>query len=175
MSREEAIKELTELLPEEFLSEYAEAIRMGIEALQQEPCEVSQGLVKDSQGFSQEPCGDCISRESIIEIVNHQRFGMSKLAFGIITEKVKELPSVTPQQKMGSSSENPNKWIPVSERLPEEAGMYLCSYDYDYVDTSYFDISMNEFNIFHEQVTAWMPMPTPYQSEIQTEAEGSDK
>ena len=37
MSREEAIKELTELLPEEFLSEYTEAIKMGIEALEQEP------------------------------------------------------------------------------------------------------------------------------------------
>ena len=35
MTREEAIKELTELLPEEFLSEYAEAIRMAIEALEQ--------------------------------------------------------------------------------------------------------------------------------------------
>lgn len=37
MTREEAIKELTELLPEEFLMEYAEAIRMGIEALEQQP------------------------------------------------------------------------------------------------------------------------------------------
>ena len=68
-----------------------------------------------------------------------------------------------------SSSEKPNKWIPVSERLPEEAGMYLCSYDDDYVGTSYFDIRMNEFNTFHEQVTAWMYIPEPYK------AEGSDK
>lgn len=37
MSREEAIKELTELLPEEFLMDYAEAIEMGIEALKQQP------------------------------------------------------------------------------------------------------------------------------------------
>ena len=72
------------------------------------------------------------------------------------------------QPKMGSSSENPNKWIPVSERLPEEAGMYLCSYDDDYVGTSYFDIRMNEFNIFHEQVIAWMYIPEPYQPEIPT-------
>ena len=33
MNREEAIKELTDLLPEEFLSEYTDAIKMGIEAL----------------------------------------------------------------------------------------------------------------------------------------------
>ena len=36
MTREEAIKELTELLPEEFLSEYADAIKMAIEALEQQ-------------------------------------------------------------------------------------------------------------------------------------------
>lgn len=36
MKREQAIKELTELLPEEFLSEYAEAIRMAIKALEQQ-------------------------------------------------------------------------------------------------------------------------------------------
>lgn len=66
-----------------------------------------------------------------------------------------------------SSSENPNKWIPVSERLPEEAGMYLCSYDDDDVGTSYFNISMNEFNMLHEQVSAWMYIPEPYKQEVE--------
>ena len=37
MTREQAIKELTELLPEEFLSEYLEALDMAIKALEQEP------------------------------------------------------------------------------------------------------------------------------------------
>ena len=37
MTREQAIEELTELLPEEFLSEYADAIKIAIEALEQEP------------------------------------------------------------------------------------------------------------------------------------------
>lgn len=57
------------------------------------------------------------------------------------------------------------RWIPVSERLPEEAGMYLCSYDDDDIATSYFDIRMNEFNMLHEQVTAWMELPPSYQGE----------
>lgn len=57
--------------------------------------------IHDGKALGQEPCSDCIRRESIIEIVNHQRFGMSKLAFSIIAAKVKELPSVTPQPKMG--------------------------------------------------------------------------
>lgn len=79
------------------------------------------------------------------------------------------------KQELQSSSRKPNKWIPVSERLPEESGVYLCSYDYDIVDTSYFDIRMNEFNVFHEQVTAWMLLPTPYQLEIPTGAEGGEE
>lgn len=36
MTKEDAIKELTELLPEEFLMEYSEAIRMAIKALEQQ-------------------------------------------------------------------------------------------------------------------------------------------
>ena len=45
MSRDEAIKELTELLPEEFLSEYTEAIKMGIEALKQQPIVVMGDMI----------------------------------------------------------------------------------------------------------------------------------
>ena len=74
--------------------------------------------------------------------------------------------AITALEQQPSSSENSNKLIPVSERLPEEAGMYLCSYDDDDVGTSYFDIRMNEFNIFHEQVAAWMPLPEPYKQEV---------
>ena len=30
-------------------------------------------------------------------------------------------------EKQMSSSENPNKWIPISERLPESSGVYIVS------------------------------------------------
>ena len=56
-----------------------------------------QKFIDEIKTLEQEPCEDCISRESIIEIVNHQRFGMSRIAFDIITEKLMELPSVTPK------------------------------------------------------------------------------
>lgn len=70
------------------------------------------------EALEQEPCEDCISRESIIEIVNHQRFGMSRIAFDIITEKLMELPSVTPQPKGSYNSiktelEPSDDWIDV--------------------------------------------------------------
>lgn len=152
MSREEALKDWLPIIRQKVKGTevYEEALEMAIKALEQEHCEVSQGLVKDSQGFSQEPCGDCISREAVSKLLNE---GWRK---GIYPSgAIMALPSVTPQKK----------WIPVSEKLPEEAGKYLCSYDDDDVSTSYFDIRMNEFNVFHEQVTAWMYLPESYKAE----------
>lgn len=85
MSREEAIKELTELLPEEFLSEYSEAIRMAIKALEQEPCE------------------DAISRQEVLEEIN--RVGVKGFEtyndYSQLYDFVDTLPSVTPQPEMG--------------------------------------------------------------------------
>ena len=116
----------------------------------------------------EEMLNECISRDRAIVQLNHLKSDWDddwNVAICKCIETIKKLPSVTPMQK----------WIPVSEGLPEEAGMYLCSYDDDYVGTSYFDIRMNEFNTFHEQVTAWMYIPEPYQSEIPTVAEGSEE
>ena len=45
MTREDAIKELTELLPEEFLSEYTDAIKMAIKALEQQPIVVMGDMI----------------------------------------------------------------------------------------------------------------------------------
>lgn len=55
------------------------------------------------------------------------------------------------------------RWIPVTERFPEESGFYLCSiksYDRDnYVLLGRF--SMGKFNLI--DVEAWMPLPKPYE------------
>lgn len=48
MTKEQAIKELTELLPEEFLMEYSEAIRMAIKVLEQEQYDT---IVRDIAGY----------------------------------------------------------------------------------------------------------------------------
>lgn len=69
----------------------------------------------------------------------------------------------------------PNRqWIPVTERLPEESGFYLCSiksYDSDnYVLFGRF--SMGKFNLI--DVEAWMPLPKPYKEGAE-DAEEMDK
>lgn len=87
MTRDEAIKELTDLLPEEFLSEYTDAIKMGIEALKQEPCE------------------DCVSRQAVIDAIDDDNRNEHYSCFATNNDAecfkqiIRELQSVTPQPK----------------------------------------------------------------------------
>lgn len=51
------------------------------------------------------------------------------------------------------------RWIPCSERLPEEGGNYLTTTMYQEVYCDYW--TGNNFNRT-EMVIAWMPLPEPY-------------
>ena len=65
------------------------------------------------------------------------------------------------------------RWIPVTERLPEECGEYLVTKqsigwnceEYDSVDIAYYD----EDGRFHKanKIFAWMPLPEPYKGETE--------
>lgn len=73
------------------------------------------------------------------------------------------------------------KWIPVSERLPESAGVYIISRWFSdgcesmiLTDACYFDGTStwhNDNRINHsrdyvdEKIIAWMPLPEPYKAE----------
>ena len=52
-------------------------------------------------------------------------------------------------------------WIDVNERLPEEDGLYLAHYpDQPYKQKIvFFRSNINKFNLFHELITHWMPLP----------------
>lgn len=107
MNRDEAIKELTDLLPEEFLSEYIDAIKMGIEALEQEPCD------------------DCVSRQVVLEAIDDDNRNGHYSCFATNNDAecfkqiIRELPSVTPQQKVGKWISNAEDDLKISE--------YTCS------------------------------------------------
>lgn len=90
-----------------------------------------------------------------------------------------------------SSSEKPNKWIPVSERLPEEIGEYLVTQKASFSDYIYRSIvgyalnlhDVDEYDFADKKragwyeydrecgyyeidgVIAWMPLPDPYKVE----------
>lgn len=59
-----------------------------------------------------------------------------------------------------------NKWIPVSERLPEKTGKYLVTVKNGNVYAGVFDEYSGQFQC---AATAWMPLPDPYQSDESVE------
>ena len=59
---------------------------------------------------------------------------------------------------------NQTEWIPVTERLPEKDGRYLCSYENEFgtcVDFGKFE--KNDWWV--GRVTAWMPLPEPWKGD----------
>lgn len=57
-----------------------------------------------------QPCEDCVSRQGVLDVINFEDEWLfdakshnadTKIAFSAIKSKISELPSVTPQQKIG--------------------------------------------------------------------------
>jgi hypothetical protein len=72
-----------------------------------------------------------------------------------------------------SNSEKPNKWIPVSERLPEDEQEVQITYKinnkhhvwsaiWDKLHGRFYDKEYRSY-ISLNYVKAWMPLPTPYE------------
>ena len=117
------------------------------------------------KGTPLEESEDCVSRQAVLDLPkNTERgFGGKIVEQRINIEYIKALPSVTP-------AENPSKWIPVSERLPEihqdillslrsldvEVGFMAETEPYFYCHGAYIE---------PQNVLAWMPLPEPYKAE----------
>lgn len=61
--------------------------------------------------------------------------------------------------KLEKALEQEPKWIPVSERLPEDDDLYLITFDNGEIDLVAFD--RGDFS--YSGVIAWMPLPQPYE------------
>lgn len=101
----------------------------------------------------QPPVLDCVSRQAVLNIINKPIIIRAK-------KQIKALPSVQPEQR----------WIPVSEKLPDEYGEYLVTKhiiernhkEYISNDIAYFD---NDGFHKADTITAWMPLPEPYKAD----------
>ena len=132
-----------------------EAEEIAIKALEQEP------TTKNNLGV------DCISRQAVEDAMYDATRAMD-LNYGQIMEYIDKLPSVTPQEP---------RWIPVSERLPEEN---IC--DDGYHEPSELILAYMKSGEMHvarywsrydyrwlgiitpttDEVIAWMPLPKAY-------------
>lgn len=85
-----------------------------------------------------------------------------------ITRCVCSQDSNSPQPPGSEPATVPGKWIPVSERMPENDGAYLC-WDNRYVTTYAFMFGAWQANQFvAKNITHWMPLPAAPQ-EVKSE------
>ena len=93
---------------------------------------------------------DLISRQQAIDALYNIDEYNSRSVIAI-----KNLPSIQPEQR----------WIPVTERLPEKSGYYLATVDIGWkiVDVIYFNNGSGF--LMANTVKAWKPTPEPYQGE----------
>ena len=78
-------------------------------------------------------------------------------------------------EKKSEKQSKTGHWIPVSEKLPDKEGHYLCSVRYMYPPYNFFepekvkymdDVTIQKFDgEFNIEVKAWMPLPEPYIAE----------
>lgn len=90
---------------------------------------------------------DLISRQQAIDAL----YNVDEYNSRSVTA-IKNLPSIQPEQR----------WIPVTERLPEKSGYYLATVDIGWkiVDVIYFNNDSGF--LMANTVKAWKPTPEPY-------------
>ena len=103
---------------------------------------------------------DLISREEAIDAIIAQRHKAElsdhNFALGLAEDAIRHLPSAEAVQR----------WIPCSERLPNESGWYVISVVgfENITDVSYFYSDEAKWSDItdKQKVVAWMPLPKPY-------------
>ena len=138
-----------------------------------------------SAGIDCEDCPayeDTISRKAVLDTLERMDKALDEDRTvesykDLLRECYKFLPSV-------SSSEKPNRWIPVSERLPEKFQRVLVTIVnykgnkvvrvaeyYNRKVKGVFQIKENheEWEIGEKGLLAWMPLPEPYKAESEEE------
>lgn len=110
---------------------------------------------------AQPGCEDAVSRFEVLRLIDYSSHDLNDSVDNrYMQNEIKQLPSVTPKQP---------GWIPCSERLPDNDIDVLvtdgtdCAVAYWRTDAQAWDDSMHGWcDLYGLEVTAWMPLPTPY-------------
>ena len=104
-------------------------------------------------------------KETIIEMRDNDGTGTQQE----VCKFLANLMDILEKQMIGSG--NPNKWIPVSERLPEKNVEVLVTTEWDCITIGEMFSSNDWFihegatNADIDDIKAWMPLPKPYESQ----------
>ena len=164
MSRKEAIEVLKDIVSKPML--YSNFI-MGACRVALASLETDEAYQLEYERTTKNDLGvDAISRQQAIDAFPAllPNMGYNKKA---ITEILQEVPLVTLQEP---------RWIPVSERLPEDSGEYFVTVIDEDVETykhteiawyahpKDYDVEEGDWRelMIDEKVIAWMPLPQPY-------------
>lgn len=108
--------------------------------------------------------GDYISREDVKQLVrdDNEKHGYSE-RFHNFSIKLWNLPSADVRE---------NRWIPVSERLPEKNVWVLVTVEQSgkrYQEimrrNNYTEAWTDDIDNYTDEITAWQPLPEPYKAE----------
>lgn len=107
---------------------------------------MKDNLVNESGGL----VNDCISRQAAID--GKITAVISGQAIEAIPESyIKKLPLAQPQ-----------RWIPMSERMPENGHYYLWCSNGGNVQSDYYWDGFENGQKYGYTIVAWMPLPEPY-------------
>lgn len=93
---------------------------------------------------------DLISRQQAIDAL----YNIDEYNSRSVTA-IKNLPSIQPEQR----------WIPVTEKLPEKSGYYLATVNIGLKKVDVIFFNKGSGFLSSNTVTAWKPRPEPYQGE----------
>ena len=100
---------------------------------------------------------DLISRKALLEAMDKEETEMEEVmcipSWATAKHCIKDLPTV-------------DRWIPCSERLPKEEGMYLITSNlFGSLEVQYVFYSENvQMFVCNGTPVAWMPLPSPYKA-----------
>lgn len=130
--------------------ESIEALGMAIKALEQQPCE------------------DTISRQAAIDALKGMAVPLYKdPACEDIWERDRTLDNAIDAIRGLPSAQPEQRWIPVSERMPEPRVDVWCNSDMGQMVGYYDEYAETWYGRDYLEliVTAWMPLPEPYRGE----------